>query len=309
MKRFNIVFLSVILLSLITCSKDKDNDEPELSTNADTIMIDILTEVSPENETFMDIAPIPISSELYDYAELDTNFQTAINAMESFNDMIENPGILLGSSLKSAQTVAWESLGCEDYGNYSRVCKWEQDHGEYKYTTVQTNDFITGSILRETFIRGVYDGFDYDEWGDYEGDDEGYRISDWLIIGYNTTTVINIYFTPFNDIVADEPVFTFIYTVGEGYTIYTPWGGTELVFDVVYQDYIYSWSSIDGHYPSIYVYSEWEGDLLSTIINTWCLSDLGLRPTYTSTYNFETHEGAWCTYMCNGEIINCHSIK
>ena len=126
MKRIYIFLISVIIISLGNCSKDEDNGDIELSTDSDTIMTEILTEVSPENETFMDIAPIPIPSELYDYAAIDTNFQAAIQTIEDFNDMIENPGVLLGTSLKSSQTAEWESLGCEETA-YSSICMWERN--------------------------------------------------------------------------------------------------------------------------------------------------------------------------------------
>ncbi len=309
MKRFNIVFLSIIILSLLTCSKDKDNEEIEFSTDTDTVMIELFTEISPENETFMDIAPIPIPPELYDYAEIDTNFQRVIQFYEDFNDMIENPGFLLEtSSLKSGEALHWKSLGCEEFPlEHKSICKRERDHGEYKFTAIQTFDHLTGSKFLETFIRGVYYGFDYDEWGGYKDDDEGYRIHDWLVTNHDTTTIINTYYTPFNDIIANKPKSTSTYTVGEGYTIYTPWGGEDYIRHVMYIDIIYSYDYINGHHESMQSFSEWLGDLLTTISSSWCLLESEMRIKYISYYDFDTHAGNWCSFDCDEVVIDCGS--
>ena len=305
MKHIQIVLLALIVLSLFTCSKDKDNDDEIIySTNKDSVMNDLFTVVPHDSGSFMDIASIPIQQELYDYAEIDTGFKASIEAFKSFNTMLENPGVLLGTSSKSSLGVNWEPLGCEDYGNYSRECKWERDYGEYKYTSVHLIEFITGTSLLKTYIRGTYDGFNFDEYGNYEGDDEGYLISDWMITSNNQLTIINTYYVPFDDIVAGEPVFSYIYEVGESTTIYTPWG-EDIIIHVILQNIIYGWDYIDGHHPSIHYLGEWEGDILTSVYNTWCLGEHGLRTTYTSVYDFEEHEGAWCTYECDGTPIYC----
>ncbi|MBA7534155.1 hypothetical protein ES705_26401 [subsurface metagenome] len=302
MKRIQIVFIGVFIMFFFSCSKDKDNnDELIPSGNNDSIMIDILSEVSGDQKTFMDIAPIPIQAELYDFAEVDTNFQTVLDVIENFNDMIENPGILLGTSLKSTQAVNWDPKGCEEFGTIS-VCTWELDQGDYMYRVEQTMESTTGSVTLETFISGTYDGVFYGELGE-----DFYLISDWIITFNGLQTWIMIYFAPTHEGVYGEPVFSYLYAVGEGRTIYTPWGGSELIMNVSYQNIIYTWDGINGHHESILSLMEWEGDLLTTVVGTYCINYESLRPTYSSTYNFDDHEGAWCSYDCDGIPINCGS--
>jgi hypothetical protein len=300
MKQIQLLILGAVVICFTGCSKDKD-DGTEPIVNNDSIMIELLTEATCEGHTLMDITPIPIQPELYDYAAVDTSFQNVIEAIENFNNLLQNPGFLLETSEKSAQEVEWEFKGCTTIGNVSE-CIWELDKGNYIYRSTQTIESISGTTQLETEISGTFDGFFYGELGE-----DFYRISDWTTSGHGTLTIINTYFTPFNEYVDGEPVFTYIYSVGEGYTIYTPWGGTEYILNVMYQNIIYSWDYIDGHHPSIQRISEWHGDLLTTIVSTWCLGDLGLRPTYSSSYDFEDHEGAWCSYDCNGIPFSCGS--
>ena len=298
MKQFQIVLLCLIVLFISGCSKDKDNDEEILPEGKkDSLMVDILNEVAIDQKTFMDIAPIPIQQELYNYASLDTGFQKALDAIESFNDMLQNPGVLLGSSTKSSQSVAWEKKGCEQFGSFSE-CTWEQDHGDYIYRVVQTIS-IYSNIL-ETYISGTYDGVFYGKLGE-----DFYLISDWATTFNGLQTIINTYFAPTHEGVAGEILFSYMYIVGEGYTIYTPGGGSDYIVDVIYQNIIYTWDGIDGHHESISSLMSWEGSTLTTVVDTWCANHKSLRTTYGSTYDFNEHEGAWCAFDCDGIPIHC----
>lgn len=283
---------------LSTCSKDKDEGDENLPAgNKDTIMIDILTEVAGDQESFMDIAPIPIQDELFDYAGLDTCFQNALEVIESFNNMIENPGILLGSSLKSTQSVGWEKKGCDGFGGVTE-CTWEEDHGDYIYRVVQT--ISTYSNILETYISGTYDGVFYGELGE-----DFYLISDWATTFNDLQTSINTYYAPTHEGVEGEILFSYLYIVGEGYTIYTGGGGSDYIVDVIIQNTIYTWDGMNGHHESISSLMTWEGSELTTVINTWCANYESLRTTYGSTYDFDEHEGAWCVFDCDGIPIYC----
>lgn len=297
MKRIQIVFLGLIIMFFSTCSKDKDKDDIYPSGNKDSLMVNILTEVADDQKTFMDITPIPIQDELYDYAGLDTSFQVVLDAMESFNDMLENPGILLGSSLKSSQSIDWEKKGCDEIGGITE-CTWEQDHGDYIYRVVQTISFYSNII--ETYISGTYDGVFYGELGE-----DFYLISEWASTFDDCQVSIDIYYAPTHEGVAGEIVFSYLYVVGEGYTVYTPWGGSQYVLDVLYQNIIYTWDGVNGHHESISSTMTWEGSVMSTLVETWCLNYESLRLTYASTYDFDEHEGAWCVFDCDGVPIYC----
>jgi hypothetical protein len=298
MDRILIVFLGLTIIFLSSCSKDKDNDEEILPAgDKDSLMIDILTEVAVDQKTFMEITPIPMQEELFDYAELDTSFQKALDAMESFNNMLQNPAILLGSSAKSTQAISWEKKGCDEVGGITE-CTWEQHHGDYIYRVVQTISFF--SNILETYISGTYDDVFYGELGE-----EFYLISEWSTTFNELQTNINIYFAPTHEGVTGEIVFSYLYIVGDGYTIYTPWGGSEYILDVLYENIIYTWDGINGHHESISTTMAWEGSVISTLVETWCLNYESLRLTYTSTYNFDEHEGAWCVIDCDGIPIYC----
>lgn len=300
MKRIQIILLSLIVMFLLTCSKDNENgDDINSIVNKDSVMLDILTEISEDNKAFMNIAPIPVPDELINYANMDTGFQTAMHAIEDFNDMLQNPGILLGTSLKSTKASGWVDKGCEQISTVYE-CKWELDCGEYIYRVVQTMESLSNTIISETYISGTYDGIFYGELGS-----DFYLISDWTTMFNDLQLLINIYFAPTHEVVEGKPVFTYQIITSEPRTIYTGWGGQDLIVNTLYQNIIYTWDGINGHHPSIHTILEWEGDLLTTIVQTWCANIEALRVTYGSTYNFADHEGAWCHYDCNGIPFAC----
>jgi len=299
MKRIQIILLSLIVIFLVNCSKDKDNDDLVIpSDNSDTLMIDLLTEVSDPNKTFMDIAPLPLPDELNDYAETDTGFQAAINAMDDFNDMIQNPGILLGISMKSTQTDNWELVVCEDYGTTS-ICSWKSDRGEYMYHAEQTTSF--NSVVLDISISGTRDGIFYAE----KGSDEPYTISEWSTVFNDLQLNIIIYNDPVPEYLRDQPVFSYLYIVAHEGTVYQ-WGERREIINVTFQSTIHSWNSIkQQNVESLVSLVNWEGDLLTTVLSSYCANYEAARPHYGSTYNFDTHEGSWCHFDCNGIPFAC----
>lgn len=300
MKRFQIALLSMIVMFLFTCSKDKDNGEEVIpSGNADTLMIEILTEISDDNKSFMDITPIPIPEELINYAAVDTGFGKAINAIEDFNNLLSNPGILLGASLKSTKASNWVDMGCDQISTVYE-CTWILDRGDYIYKVVQTMESLSNTIIHETFISGTYDGVFYGELGS-----DFYLISDWTTMFNDLQVLINIYFAPSHEGVEGKPVFTYHMVTGETRTIYSHWGGQDLITNTMYQNIIYTWDGINGHHESIHSVLQWEGDLLTTVISTWCPNIKSLMTTYGSTYNFAEHEGSWCHFDCDGIPFAC----
>ena len=302
MKRIQLIFLVAVVAYFVSCSKD-DNNDHKISTmvNKDSIMTDLFSELSGNGHTIMDISPIPIQTELYDYAEMDTSFRIAIDAIDAFNEVIEHPGILLGLSLKSTLEKSWEFKGCEEYGTMSE-CTWIQDHGEYAYKCVQTTQGLTSSIINDIYIGGTYDGINYSNLNE----DEYYLLSQWTTMFNDLQITITTFFAPFNDDVAGEVEFFYQYIAGESRTIYTPWG-TERINNSIINSLIYIWDAIHGCHPSISTTLQWEGSMLTTLTSTYCANYEDLRMFYSSAYDFDEHEGAWCIYDCDEIPIDCGS--
>jgi hypothetical protein len=303
MKRIQIIFLTALAAYFASCSKE-DNTEHIISTmaNKDSIMVDLFGEWSDNGKTFMDISPIPVQAELYDYAEVDTNFQMAIDAIEAFNDMIEHPGILLGSSQKSTLDKSWEFKGCEEYGTMSE-CTYIQDHGEYVFKCVTTTQSITQTVVNDIYIGGTCDGINYSSLNE----DEYYLKTEWTITEGGKQITITTFFDPVNDDVAGEVAFFYQYIAGEGRTIYTPWGGTERVINSTINNLIYIWDPVHGCHPSISTTLQWDGNLLTTLTSIYCANHDELKLFYSSAYDFEKLEGSWCIYDCDEKPIDCGS--
>lgn len=298
------VLLGTLIVCFLSCSKDKDNDDDSyLSTDRDTIMREILTEAAVDDYSFMDITPIPLQSELYDFAETDTSLLSIIQAIEDFNDMIQNPGILLGASMKSTQG-GWVSKGCESIANVS-ICTWERSQGTYMYRFEQTIESFSGTVKTEISCSGTRDGIFYGELGE-----DFYPVSDETIISHNKQIITNIYDAPYNEIVRDqEPyAFTYIFTAGDGLSI-IHWGEVEYILNYTYESINYLFDETHGNYPVIHTISEWTGSLLTNTISTYCPSYQGLRVTYNWSYDFDEHEGSWCSYDCDQIPISCGSLK
>ncbi len=301
MKRTQLFFVIALAIYFTSCSKE-DNNDHKISTmvNKDSIMTDLFSELSDNGHTFMDISPIPIQAELYDYAEIDTSFQKAIDVIDAFNEMIKHPGILLGSSLKSTLDKSWEFKGCEAYGTTSE-CTWIQDHGEYAYKCVQTTQ--TSSIINDIYIGGTYDGIHYSNLNE----DEYYLFSQWTTMFNDLQITITTFFVPFNDDVAGEVEFFYQYIAGESRTIYTPWGGEEIINNSIINNLIYIWDDFHGCHPSISTTLQWNGSLLATLTSRYCSNYDNLRMFYNSVYDFDELEGSWCIYDCDEKPMDCGS--
>ncbi|MGC9344857.1 MAG: hypothetical protein ACP5E3_19270 [Bacteroidales bacterium] len=299
-----IYFFSLCLFIVFSasCSKKEDTNETFLpGTNKDSIMIDILSKASELNKSFTNIAPLPIEDELYDHASIDTGFQNIIKAMEDFNEILEHPGFLLGGSLKSSASSEWKFEGCRQSGPVS-YCTWVQDRGEYLYKLIQTNEsFAGGSKIYSTYISGTFEGVFYGEAGkDY------YLISDWIITYGEYHTIITRYYAPMHEGVYGEPHFCFSYHRGESSSIFTPWGKTTKR-NATYNYIIYHWDTGNGHHESISSTIEWEGSLIRTIRSRFCYGQESLMPSYSSSFDFETHRSWWCHFDCNGNSFGCGS--
>ncbi len=298
MRHSILVLLGSLIVCFLSCSKDKDNDdETDLSTNRDTIMRGILTEV--DGYTIMDITPIPLQPELYDFAETDTSLLSIIQAIEDFNDMIQNPGILLGATTKSSQGE-WV---CESVFN-GTLCTLVQDHGAYMYKFEWTSESFSGSTQMQISVSGTRDGIFYGELGE-----EFYPVSSETISNHNKEIAIIIYLDPYNETIRDYQPFAFSYrfSAGEGQTI-VHWGEAEYILNYTFEstNYLFDEETHDN-YPVIYSISEWTGSLVTNVIEMYCADYHGLRVVYNWSYDFDEHEGSWCSYDCDGIAFACGS--
>ncbi len=303
MKRIVIFLIGALVMLHFGCSKDKDDGgDTGQNISNDSLMTDILAEIAEDDTSFMDIAPIPIQAELYDYAEVDTGFQRILEVIENFNELIGHPGILLGETAKSTLVSNWVFKGCEGFANVSE-CTWEIDRGTYKYTLVETTESMTGTSIKDLYISGTRNGVYYSDL------DDSYLISEWTTILNNLQITITTYYAPFNEIVANQELFYYHYIAGEGRTIYTPRSEPQYVTNSVINSINYGWDYVNGHYEVISSTLEWEGSLLTTLTSMYCANYQALRTSYSSTYNFAEHEGAWCAYDCDEQPIACGSSK
>ena len=303
MKQLFMALTAIIIVVFSGCSKE-DNNEHIISIMADkdSIMTDLFNELSENGNNFTDISTIPVQAELYDYSETDTGFRTAINAIETFNEMIGHPGILIGVPLKSTMDKSWQCLGCKEYGTMS-VCTYIQDHGEYVFKCVQTIQGLTNSIIIDMYIGGTCNGINYSNLDE----DEYYLKSQITTTGGNIQYTATIFFDPVNDDFANEVWEYYQYIVGEGRTIYTPWNGTERVINTTLNNILNIWDAIHGCHPSISTTIQWDGSLVTTLTSVYCANHDDLRLFYSSAYDFDGHEGSWCIYDCDEIPIDCGS--
>jgi hypothetical protein len=305
MKRIHLLFIIILLTGLFNCSKDKNENPqangPLTTQDGDTLMMDILNEIAGSENGFLDIQPIPVYEELYDYAETDTGLHIILDAISDFNDLIEHPGVLLGSSKKSAQSDNWENKGCESGGSVS-VCLWELHGNGYIYRVEDSYEGITGSKVMTTYISGTRDGIFYGELGKVF-----YTISEWTTMFDDLQIGINIYFPPYREEVRNKVEFSYSYIAGDSRTIYTPWSGKKIITNSMYLNAIYVYDEIYGYHESLISAVQWNGSKLQTNNSAWCIAYEEARPSYSSTYDFENHEGAWCSFDCDGTPFGCGS--
>lgn len=302
MKQLLSVLTAICIIIFSGCSKDNDtNEEPDSLISKDSVMATIFREVSDVGYSFMDITPIPVEPELYEYAGVDTGFRLAIDAIEKFNEIIEHPGILMGSSLKTTSESKWESQGCEG-GDIISECTWIEDHGEYAFKFVEISEPFVSGITDDMYIGGTFEGIHYGNLGN----DEYYLISEETTMFNNLQISITTYFPPVGDF-SGKIAFTFLYIAGEGRTICSDWGGTHQVINSILSSEIYIQDPVKGNRPVMATTLQWEGGLLTTVVSSYCASYDNLRTTYGSTYNFDEHEGSWCVYDCDEVPTACGS--
>ena len=96
----------------------------------DTTLIEILSDISKEYDTFLDIAPIPIFDELTD---LDNeNVDKVLESISEFNDLINKAQNTLGSVEQSVKSSKDYDTCETDIG--LTECTYFRDKGDYSIT-------------------------------------------------------------------------------------------------------------------------------------------------------------------------------
>ena len=123
------ILLTVVLFAGLVSAQENNGDKiikPELKHYFnDTTLIEIFSDISKENKTFLDIAPLPIFDELTD---LDNeNVDQVLESVSEFNDLVNNDQKSLGSVEQSVKSS-------KDYDTcetdiVSTVCTYFRDKG------------------------------------------------------------------------------------------------------------------------------------------------------------------------------------
>ncbi len=61
-----------------------------------------------------------------------------------------------------------------------------------------------------------------------------------------------------------------------------------------------------GFHESYHDHTKWEGKVVESICSTFCIIHKELELFCASRYDFEEHNGKFCTFTCNEELIKCN---
>ena len=88
--QFRGYFFLLLLLVIIGCHKNNDTQPANtISHNDSTALLEIFQDISKDNPSMLDIAPIPVPDELLN---MDNEYvKQVVASIEKFNDLIKNP--------------------------------------------------------------------------------------------------------------------------------------------------------------------------------------------------------------------------
>jgi len=278
------LLLTVVLLAGLVSAQENNGDKiikPELKHySIDTTLIEMISDLSKENDMFLDIAPIPVFDELTD---LDNeNVNQIFESISEFNDLINNDQKKLGSVEQSVKSSK-DYDTCETFMNNTE-CTFFRDKGDYSIT-VKQNFNPTSYNRYSIYCSGVFDGVDYgsmyllqDQYMDFEG--KGFSLL--------------FYRSPSPEVYANQLWHTHdILVFDDESTIYTPWG-TSSNREMVFIDTNYDWDyTVDYNHPFSLSKTSLKGNILTMLISTWSFNKEALYIFWLATWDFESHSGTW----------------
>ena len=155
---FRLLLIAVLFAGLLSAQEnngDKRTKSELENYSIDTTLIEMISDISKENDMFLDIAPIPIFDELTD---LDNeNVNQIFESISEFNDLINNDQKKLGAVEQSVKSS-------KDYDTcetdiVSTECTYFRDKGDYSITVKQ--EISARMYTYAVYISGVFEGVDY----------------------------------------------------------------------------------------------------------------------------------------------------
>lgn len=300
------LLLSVLLFASFLTAQENNKDKiikPDLEHYlSDTTLIEIFSEISKENKTFLDIPPLPIFDELTD---LDNeNVNQVLESSERFNELVNKAQNILGSVEQSVKSS-------KDYDTcktdiVSTVCTYFRDKGNYSIKVVQ--EITPHWITFETYYSGIFKGVDslpdpgVIESLDY---DSIYLLQDQFITRDGKRIILNFYRPVFLPEFSNQLWYTTEYYVTDDETtIYTPWG-TSSNQEMVWEQTDYAWDYLKKNiYPSGSDKMIASGNELRFEISTWSYKNEQLYPFWIGFWDWGSQSGTWITFNEDGLVQN-----
>ncbi|MBT8379917.1 MAG: hypothetical protein KJN64_11890 [Ignavibacteria bacterium] len=289
------LLLTIVLFAGLVSAQENSGDKRTKSElehySIDSTLIEMISDISKENDMFLDIPPLPIFEELTD---LDNeHVDLVFESVSEFNELINNDQEKL-VSVEQPVTSSKDYDTCKTIMNITE-CIFFRDKGEYSLT-IKQNINPTSYNRYGMYISGVFDGVDYgsmyllqDQYKDFEG--KGFS---WLF-----------YQLPSPPECANQLRRTLeMLIIDDESTIYTPWGissNREMVFMTTH--YIWDYA-VDYNHPMSLNKMSLKGSVLTLSISTWSYNKEALYPFWLATWDFESHSGTWMHIDENGIVQN-----
>jgi len=285
------VVLFVGLLSAQENNRDKRTKSELENYSIDTTLIEMISDISKENDMSLDIPPLPIFDELTD---LDNeNVDRVFESVSEFNDLINNDQKKLGSVEQSVKSNK-DYDTCETFMNNTE-CTFFEDKGDYSIT-IKQNFNPTSYNRYSVYWSGVFEGVDYGSM---------YLLYDRYIAFKERGFSLQFYRSPSPEVYTNQLWRTHeMLVIDDESTIYTPWGissNREMVFMTTH----YIWDYVvDYNHPISLNKMSLKGNVLTLSISAWSYNKEALYPFWLATWDFESHEGTWMHIDENGVVQN-----
>ena len=290
------LLLTVVLSAGLVSAQENDRDKiikPELEQYFNDItLIEIFSDISKENKTFLDIAPLPIFDELTD---LDNeNVDQVLESVSRFNNLVNNDQKSLGSVEQSVKSSK-DYDACET-DIVSTVCTFFRDRGDYSITVKQ--EISARMYTYEVYFSGIFEDVDYGSM---------YLLQDQAITLEEKRFNWNFY-RPASPPECANQIFHSIdnYVFDDETTIYTPWG-TSSNQEIVNNSTHYACYVVLGkkiHHPIKRNEMIIKGNILTLRISNWSYKNEQLYHFWVGTWDWESQSGTWISFDEDGMVKN-----
>jgi hypothetical protein len=289
------LLLSFVLFAGLLYAQEDSGDKRTKSElenySIDTTLIEMISDLSKENDMFLDIAPLPIFDELTDLNN--ENVDKVFESVSEFNDLINNDQEKLGSVEQSVKSNK-DYDTCKTFMNITE-CIFFRDKGEYSIT-IKQNINPTSYNRYGIYWSGVFEGVDYGSM---------YLLQDQYRAFGGKGFSLLFYRSPSPEVYTNQLWWTHdIKVFDDESTIYTPWGKSSsrgLLFITIH----YVWDYVlDYNHPTSLSKMSLKGNELTLSLSTWSPKKEALYLFWLATWDFESHSGTWMHIDENGIVQN-----